>query len=290
MMRMLCGIWLAMALALCGSGVSGQTVTLTPETGVTPNVLVLYRADTAPGRGSDYSSKEAEIAENYNAKKIPVYWLAMSSLTGAPNVLYFDGFDSFDDVERTGEVLGKVLATHSDIVGLQQELQSYLSGSDTVLAFRRDDLGYRMNEVELAKAKYVRVTQIELKTGTDADFADAVKAVRHFYETNDVDQPWVTYQVDSGMALPAYFEFQPMASLKEMDDAYDRQKNLQGPERAFLRQKLVQTLQASLAMVDVEIYQVSPGMSHLAPESGGKESSKARPRIEQGKQASRPAS
>ena len=179
----------AAAKMIVGTGIRGQTVTPTPETGVTPNVLVLYRADTAPGRGSDYSSTEAEIAKNYKKKKIPVYWLAMSALTGSPNVLYFDGFDSFEDVEKTGETLGSVLATRSDILGLQQELESYLSSSTTVMAFRRDDLGYRMDEVDLARAKFVRVTQFQLKTGTEADFADAVKAVRRFYDANGAETP-----------------------------------------------------------------------------------------------------
>jgi hypothetical protein len=258
-------------LFLSAACLSAQTVTPTPETGVTPNVLVLYRADLAPGREADYADKQAEIAASYEAKKIPVYWLALSSITGSPHILYFDGFDSFGDVEKTDDVIAGVLATRSDLVGLQEESKSYLSASTTVLAFRRDDLGYRMNKVDLAKAKYVRVTFVQLRTGTDADFAEAVRSVRQFYQANDVDAHWVIYQVDSGMNLPAYFQFQPMDSLQEMDAAHNRAKNLRSPDWDLLRQKLIQSLQTSLVTAEPEIYRVDPKMSHPAPEPSARE-------------------
>ena len=86
------------------------------------------------------------------------------------------------------------------------------------------------------------------------------------------------YQADSRITLPSYFEFQPMQSLKEMDDERDQQKNLQAPEGEYLRQKLIQMLQAALISADAEIYQVSLGMSHLAPETEPGKSSEIRPR------------
>lgn len=247
-----------------GSMSGGQNVTPSPETGVTPNVLLLHRADLIPGRQLDYSQKEAEIVQAYSKLKVPVYWLALSSVTGSPHVLYFDGFDSFAEVEKTADTLNAAMAAHPDLLGLQQELQSFVAGSNTILAFRRDDLGYRMNKVDLAQSRYVRVTLVQLRTGTDADFASAVRTVRQFYEANDVNAPWVIYQVDSGMAMPAYLQFQPMQSLKEMDDALDRRKADQPPFHDAVRQRLIQALQSSLVTAEVQIYSVSGDMSHLS--------------------------
>lgn len=267
---------LSASVAIAASTLSAQAqrVTPTPETGVTPNVLLLYRADITPGRETDYSQREEQIAAGFEQQRIPVYWQALQSLTGPANVVYFDGFDSFLEVEKTQEVLTAALSAQHEIAEWQRELRSYTNASSTVLAFRRDDLGYRINKVDISRARYVRVTQVQLKTGTDEQFAEAVRSVRHYYEANDVDAPWVIYQVDSGMGVPTYFQLQPMQSLQEMDDAYDRAKNLQRPVRDFLRQRLIQTLQASLVNADAEIYKVSPRMSHVAP-SG--ETSQARP-------------
>ena len=253
----------AFLAVLAGTPLAGQIVTPSPETGVTPNVLLLHRADLIPGRQMDYSEKEKEIAQDYARLKVPVYWLALSSLTGSPQVLYFDGFDSFADVEKTSGVLSGATAAHPDLLGLQQELQSFVVSANTLLAFRRDDLGYRMNKVDLAKARYVRVTLVQLRTGTDVDFASAVHTVRQFYESNDIQTPWVMYQIDSGMPLPAFVQFQPMESLSEMDDALGRRKSEQPPFRDAVRQRLIQALQASLVSAEAQIYSVSQDMSHL---------------------------
>ena len=255
----------SVAVAAFALGARAQTVTPTPETGVTPNVLMLCRADIIPGRETDYSQREEQIAAGFEQQRIPVYWQALQSLTGPANVLYFDGYDSFLEVEKTQEVLTAALSAQREIAEWQSELRGYTNATSTVLAFRRDDLGYRMNKVDISRARYVRVTQVQLKTGTDEQFAEAVRSVRHYYEANDVDAPWVIYQVDSGMGVPTYFQLQPMQSLQEMDDAYDRARNLQRPVRDFLRQRLIQTLQASLVNADAEIYRVSARMSHVAP-------------------------
>src|SRR5215472_4916109 len=94
----------------------------------------------------------------------------------------------------------------------------------TVLAFRRDDLGYRLNKIDLAKAHFVRVSILQFRPGYEEEFADAVRTRARMYETNDIDTPWMIYQVHSGYPLPTYIEFQPMNSLSEIDDALDRSK------------------------------------------------------------------
>src|SRR5258707_12349377 len=69
-----------------------QTVTPSPETGVTPGTLLLYRADLIPGKETAYAQTEAEIAENYPGARIAVYWGALQATTGTPHYLALTGF------------------------------------------------------------------------------------------------------------------------------------------------------------------------------------------------------
>lgn len=135
-----------------------QSVSPAPETGATPSTLLLYRADLLPGKEAAYAQTEAEIARGYANAKIPVYWLALQSVTSSSHVLYFDGFDSFSAVEQAGADVAQGLGAHPEIAALQQKLQGYASGAQTVLAFRRDDLGYRLNKIDLSKARFARVS------------------------------------------------------------------------------------------------------------------------------------
>ena len=253
---------------------AAQNVTPTPETGVTPSTLLLYRADLIPGKETFYQQAEAEIVQGYANAKIPIYWSALQAVTGSPHILYFDGFDNFADIERSGADLAQGLDAHPEIAILQQKLADLVSTTRTTLAFRRDDLGYRLNKIDLAKANYVRVAIFQFRAGYEEEFADAVRSRARMYETNDIDTPWMIYQVHSGFALPTYIEFQPMNALSEIDDALDRNAKARRPggASALPTQKWIREADLS---IDIQIYRVSQSMSHLsalnaAPRGGAK--------------------
>jgi len=249
--------------AICQPG-PAQNVTASPETGVTPNALLLYRADLLPGKETAYEQTEAEIVQGYTNAKIPVFWSALQSVTGQPHVLYFDGFDSFADIDKSGTDIAQGLEAHPEIATLQQKLADLVSSSRTVLAFRRDDLGYRLNKIDLVRSQYVRVSILQLRPGYEEEFADAVRTRARMYETNDIDTPWVIYQVHSGYTLPTFLEFQPMTSLGEIDDALDRTKKGRHPSgeaRPGATQKWMRDADVS---IDIQIYRVSQNMSHLS--------------------------
>ncbi len=251
---------------LTGLPARAQTATPSPETGVTPNTLLLYRADLIPGKEAVYAQTEADIVHGYANAKIPVYWLALQSATGSPHVLYFDGFDTFAEIEKAGTDVAEGLNTYPELATLQQKLQEFVTATRTIMAFRRDDLSYHLNKVDLAKARYVRVSVFQLRPGYEDEFADAFRARARVHEANDIETPWMVYQVHSGLTLPAFLEFQPMDSLGEIDDALDREKRgrrASGEKRQSpaQNQKWMKDAEAS---IEIQIYNVSLAMSYLS--------------------------
>ncbi|HEX8764946.1 MAG TPA: hypothetical protein VF740_07280 [Candidatus Acidoferrum sp.] len=246
--------------------VAAQNVTPTPETGLTPSTLLLYRADLVSGKETAYEQTESQIVSAYADAKIPIYWSALQAVTGSPHMLYFDGFDNFADIEKSGADLAQGLDAHPEIGGLQQQLADLVAATRTVLAFRRDDLGYRLNKIDLAKTNYVRVSIFQFRPGYEEEFAEAVRTRARMYETNDIDTPWMIYQVHSGYSLPTYIEFQPLNSLSEIDDALERNSKLRRPggPGSLSAQKWIRDADLS---IDIQIYRVSQSMSHLSAQN-----------------------
>ena len=246
--------------------VAAQNVTPTPETGLTPSTLLLYRADLVSGQETAYEQTESQIVSAYADAKIPIYWSALQAVTGSPHMLYFDGFDNFADIEKSGADLAQGLDAHPEIGGLQQQLADLVAATRTVLAFRRDDLGYRLNKIDLAKTNYVRVSIFQFRAGYEEEFAEAVRTRARMYETNDIDTPWMIYQVHSGYSLPTYIEFQPLNSLSEMDDALERNSKVRRPggPGSLSAQKWIRDADLS---IDIQIYRVSQSMSHLSAQN-----------------------
>jgi len=272
-----------------GLSAQAQTVIPSPETGVTPNTLLLYRADLIPGKEAAYAQTESDIAHGYATAKIPVYWLALQSATGSPHVLYFDGFDTFAEIEKAGTDAAEGLNTYPELATLQQKLQEFVTATRTVMAFRRDDLSYRLNKIDLAKARYVRVSIYQLRPGYEDEFSDAFRARARTHEANDSETPWMVYQVHSGLTLPAFLEFQPMDSLGEIDDALDRERkgrHVSGEKRPSPAQKWMKDTEVS---VEIQIYNVSLAMSYLSAQSVAVAPTPARPVFEQnGGEAAKP--
>src|SRR2546430_16142673 len=83
------------------------------------------------------SSDLSEIVSAYADAKIPIYWSALQAVTGSPHVLYFDGFDNFADIEKSGADLAQGLDAHPEIGRLQHKLVDLVAATPTALAFRR---------------------------------------------------------------------------------------------------------------------------------------------------------
>ena len=264
---MACRKFLLFAGVALSAGItaSAQTVTPTPEAGITPSTIVLYRDDVLPGKDAAYQRTEQEIANAYVKAKIPAYWLALQSITSSSNVLYFDGFDSFAAVDETGATLAQSLEANPEIAALQQKLQENIASSRTVLGYRRDDMSFRLNRIDLSAARYVRVSIVEVRPGYEEEFIEAMRARVRLFETNDIDRPWMIYEVHSGLPLPTFIEFHPMDSLGEIDEILDRAKKGRHPaleSRTVPTQKWMKETALSLS---VEIYGVNLSISHLAP-------------------------
>jgi hypothetical protein len=244
-----------------------QTVTPSPETGVTPNTLLFYRADLIPGKEAANAQTEEEIVRGYASAKIPAYWLALQATTSSPHVVYFDGFDSFAAIEQAETALAEGLDTHPKLASLQQKLQEYVSATRTVMAFRRDDLGYRLNKIDLAKARFVRISILQFRPGYEEEFANAVRARARIHGTNDIETPWMIYQVHSGLLLPTFIEFQPMNSFSEIDDALDRSKKSRPVPGEGYQLPAQEWMKDAKLSIEIQIYNVSLPMSHLSDQA-----------------------
>ena len=161
---------------------------------------------------------------------VPNSWIDLEPITGEPEVLWFDPFDSFAQVGKAFADWGPIYATHAELGRLQAQISAALTSQRTVIAVRREDLSYRANRIDLSKARFMRVLEVRLHPGRENDFAEAFKKLSAAYEKTESDLPWVVYQVNLGMASPTFFIFVPMKALGQNDDLLKRRESLQAAE------------------------------------------------------------
>ena len=238
-------------------------IATSPDLGKTPQVLLLHRVDLPAGKVAEYDSIESEIAKAYSDVRVPVFWVALQSITGPPHILYFDGYDTFAQIEAAGAAITKASQSHPDLARMQSDLMQLTQSSQAVINLRREDLSHRLDRFDIVKFPYVRVTVIQLRSGYEQDFVDALRTIRKAFEAENIDSPWAIFQVHSGMPAPAFIAVQLLTSLKEFDDTLEARRREYVNPFDFGRSKPPLLPKDAIALMQSDLYSVNLKISHI---------------------------
>jgi hypothetical protein len=259
-------IAVAAAFALiCVGGAAGQTKdSVSPETAPPKLALLVYQR--FPLEKMAASGKALAAAARACANlDVPNSWIVMDSVTGEPEALSFDPFDSFAHVNKALAEWGPLYATHPELAKAQAQIMGALQSQRTIIAVRRDDLSYRANRIDLSKARFLRVLEVRLHPGHEAEFAEAFQKLSAAYEKIDSDLPWVVYQANVGTPSPTFFAFVPMRTLAQNDDLLNIREKLREAE-GEAAERMQQIAREAYAQTESNLYAISPEKSHISKE------------------------
>ena len=265
-MRIAKRIAAAAALTLTiASAVAGQTKESVEPVTAAPKLLVLVSQRFSFDKGSDHDKWEIATARACQKLAVPNSWIVLDSLTGEPEVLSFDPFDSFTQMEKPVAEWGPIYASHPELGRLQAQINAALVSQRTVIAVRRDDLSYRANRIDLSKARFMRVLEVRLHPGRENEFAEAFQKLSAAYEKTESDLPWVVYQVNLGMPSPTFLAFVPMKAIGQNDDLLKRRESLRAAE-GEAAERMQQIAREAYAKTESNLYVIKPEKSHVSKE------------------------
>jgi hypothetical protein len=254
----------AFLLFVCASVASAQVEDFPNLAGTPPKVLLLVHQEFKSAKTGERQKLEAAISRACDRVSVPNSWIDLESITGFPRALFFDPFDSFEHVDTAFAEWPQVFAAHPDLARMQEELKTLVSSERTVIAVRRDDLGFRPQSIDLSKARFLRVLEVQLHPGHESDFVEAFKILGGAYEKIKADTPWVVYQVNVGMPSPTFLVFVPMHALKQNDDLLDWRRSLHEAEGEEAAQRMEQIAKDAYASTESNLYFISPETSHVS--------------------------
>ncbi len=228
-------------------------------------VLLVYRKIQF-GKVSERQELEVGMSRACDRVAVPNSWIDLESLTGPPETLSFDPFESFAQVDKAFSIWGQIYAAHPELACVQQQIDATLASERAIITVRRDDLGYRAMSIDLSKMRFLRVLEVRLQPGHESDFAEGFKMLSAAYEKIDSDTPWMVYQIDAGMPSPSFLIFLPMSVLRQNDDLPARRKSLRDAEGKQAAEAMERIAREAYASAESNIYYISPEMSHVSKE------------------------
>jgi hypothetical protein len=248
------------ALTLAMTAVAaGQANESTPET-APPKLLVWVYQKFSFEKANELDQWEIAVARACQTLEVPNSWIVLESITGEPEVLSFDPFDSFAQLDKPIAEWGKIYAAHPELGRLQAQITAALTSQRTVIALRRDDLSYRANRIDLSKARYMRVLEVRLHPGRENEFAEAFQKLTAAYEKIESELPWVVYQVNLGAPSPTFLAFVPMKAVGQNDDLMQARERLHAAE-GEAAERMQQIAREAYASTESNLYVINPGKS-----------------------------
>jgi hypothetical protein len=248
----------------CAPIASAQVEDFPNLAGTPPKVLVLVHQEFKTSKAGERQKLEAAISRACDHVSVPNSWIDLESITGFPRALFFDPFDSFEQIDAAFADWPQIFAAHPDLARMQEGLKALVSSERTIIAVRRDDLGYRPQSIDLSKARFLRVLEVQLHPGNENEFVEAFRILGSAYENIKADTPWVVYQVNVGMPSPTFLVFVPMRALKQNDDLLNWRRSLREAEGEEAAQRMEQLAKDAYASTESNLYFINPETSHVS--------------------------
>ena len=245
---------------------AGQEPKEAKEAAAAPRMVQLMHQTIQPGRSSERQRLVVATAQACDRLEVPNSWLDLQSLTGPREQLLFNPLDSFEELEQAGTGWRQLYATHRDLAHLQEEIDAIVESERTIVAVRREDLGYNGENVDLSEMRFMRVLEVRLFPGHESDFEDASRILAEASTKIKSDTPWLVYQVHVGMSAPAFLILVPMTGLGKYDDLLAADEKLLAGEGEEIKKRLEQIARESYASTESNLYEVRPEMSHVSKE------------------------
>lgn len=250
----------------CIPAASAQTPKFATPVTAPPKLLLLVHRQIKFGSEAGRQRLESQMSRACDGLNVPNSWIDLESVTGESKSLSFDPFDSFAQMDQAFVGWGQLFAAHPDLAQLQEQIKSQVTSERTIIAVRRDDLGYRKDFIDLSKMRFLRVLQVRLRPGYESSFEEAFKILGAAYERINATTPWVVYQVNVGMPSPTFVVFVPMQALQQNDDLLAWRKDLRQAEGEDAAHRMEQIAKEAYESTESNLYAVSPELSHVTKE------------------------
>jgi hypothetical protein len=230
-----------------------------------PNMITIVREEVKLGRDADHAKVEAGWPAAYEKAKSPDYYLAMTSMTGAPEAWYVTAYASHaaigDSLKRED---GDAVLT-AELTRLRRADADMINSVRVMQAIARKDLSYGAFP-DLATQRFFEITWFRVRPGHEQQFEAAGKAYGAAAKRAGANSAYRIYEIVAGVPGPTYLIFSSAGSYAEFDQLMtDGQKTMKGAntEEGMALQKF---MLEGVINVETQRFRVDPVQSYVPKE------------------------
>lgn len=231
-----------------------------------PNLLRIVIEDVKPGRTAEHAKTEAGWPAAYEKAKSTAYYLALVSLTGAPQAWYVEPSESHAAIDANMKRDDADPVLTAELTRLSRLDADMLNGTRTVLLSARKDLSYGAFP-DLARQRFFEFSWFRVRPGHEGGFEAAAKAYAAASKRAGNSGAFRVYEIIAGGNGPTYLISSSVASYADFDRTMaDGQKTMKGftPDEGAMMQKF---MAEGVISIETQQFRVDPGQSYVPRET-----------------------
>jgi hypothetical protein len=164
------------------------------------------------------AANEVRLIRPYGEAGAAVNVIGMAAMTGLPETWLVESHSSFGSIENLDRGLNSVPVRPGVLSTPMAD--DVLAPARTMIAIYRPQWSYRPADAMRLwpRARYVRVSVLRIRPGTEADFGELMRMRRATAESVNLDRPDLAYKVVSGAPAGTFVFLAPLQSLRTFDD------------------------------------------------------------------------
>lgn len=257
-MKRLAGIFLAVCLVFA-AGMFARA----QETGghKPPKILTIIREYVKPGKdGAPHEKTEALYVDALTRAKTPAHYIGLTSVTGRPRCLFFEGFDSIEqwrkqeaeEYEKAGAALDHASQADGELLESSDRTVWYL-----------DEEGSYNTSIDLPHVRYFEIERFQIRQGREHEWNEGVKLVKAALSKATPDTHWAMYSAIYGISTPTYLILTPLKSAAEIDRSFaDNPKFVAAMGEEGMK-KLQEMSAAAIEASESNLFAIEPKMSYV---------------------------
>jgi hypothetical protein len=257
--KMLIGSGLAMAAALCAA-TWGQDKA--PASSGPAKVMVIFREFVKPGKaGTPHDKTESAFVEAMAKAKWPTHYVAASSMSGKPRVLFFTRYDSYEAWENDVTATNKNAAFSAALDRASQADGALLDSSDQNVFTYNEQFSLRP-VADISHMRYLEIWVAHVKPGHYREWEELNKVYKAGYEKAVPQGHWAVYEAGYGMPNGTYLFMTARKTASELDRGPQDEKATMAAIGEDGMKKLDELFAASVESSESQFFAFSPQMSY----------------------------
>jgi hypothetical protein len=209
-------VWMSVPLLLANAILAMAQSKMPAGPGSPPLILQRFREVVKIGRNDAHEALEHTWANAYAKSKLPVYSIAMTSMTGPNDAWWMSGYSSFKDFDEANASIAKnkeLAATISQFSA--KDVENISDGISTIWVLRQD-LSYR-DSVDWSHMHAYEVLTVRARPGHNDDVKKIAEKLAATHKAARTSAHWAMYQGLMGVPDGTYMVLIPHASIADLD-------------------------------------------------------------------------